>query len=271
MTVAPPRLLEWRSHMQAWTGLAAVQLGIVGGPGHILTGTSYHLGKDQLIMSKNPYSARHPRDVAGLTNAASACDTGPFARLVELTAWAVAQALAGRRPDTRELIGPGGDGRAYRWAVETGWRAELRPDGDDHENHLHESFFRDSEHGDKVGFYRPFFEGDDMTPEQAKQLHDLHEMVFWNVRPWLEAFIHATDAQLAAIAERVDIDPAELEAIKAAASAGAQAGAAASVDAIAAAVIAHLPEGGASPAEVEAAIRRVLGGLDGATPGGTGS
>lgn len=172
MTYAPPKLLEWRSHMQVWTGLTSVQLGIAGGPGHVLTGTSYHLGQDQLKMYKDPYSARHPRDVAGLTNAASACDTGWFDRLVELTAWCVAQARAGRRPDTRELIGPAADGRAYRWAVETGWRAELRPDGDDHETHLHESFFRDSEHRDKVGFYRPFFErqGDDDMDQEDKDV-----------------------------------------------------------------------------------------------------
>lgn len=160
MTFAPPRLLEWRSYMRAVTGLDAASLGITGGPGHVLVGTSYHLGKDQLKMQKNPYSARYPRDVNGLSNAASACDTGQFSRLVALTKWCVEQARAGQRPDTRELIGPGGDGRAYRWAVENNWRPELRPDGDDHETHLHEGFWRDSEHRDKVGFYRPFFEGD---------------------------------------------------------------------------------------------------------------
>lgn len=71
--------------------------------------------------------------------------------------------------------------------------------------------------------------GDDMTPEQAEQLHNLHEMIFWNVRPWLESHIHVTATALKAIAERVDIDPAELDAIKAAAEAGAKAGVAATL------------------------------------------
>lgn len=158
MTINPPELLKWRAYMRGVTGLPDDSLGIKGGPGHVRTGTSYHLGKDQLIFSKNPYSARHPRDKAGLSNAASACDTGWFPRLIELTAWMVDEARAGRRPDTREIIGPGRDGRAYRWAHENNWRADVRPSGDDHEEHAHEGFYRDSEFRDKVGLYKPFFE-----------------------------------------------------------------------------------------------------------------
>lgn len=70
---------------------------------------------------------------------------------------------------------------------------------------------------------------------------------------------------LAAIAEKVDVelDPADLDAIKAAAKEGALSAA----EGLAAAVVAALPEGQrVTKADVEQAIRSVLGGLDGATP-----
>lgn len=162
MTFNPPRLLEWRAYMQQQTGLPAVSLGIAGSAGHRAVGTSYHLGLDDLILSKNPYSYHTARDRAGASNAASATDTGNFPRLVELTMWAVAEARAGRRPDTREIIGPWSDGRAYRFDHLNGWRAELRPRGDSHETHMHESRYRDAEHRDWIQYYRPFFEEEDM-------------------------------------------------------------------------------------------------------------
>lgn len=65
-----------------------------------------------------------------------------------------------------------------------------------------------------------------------------------------------------AIATRVDIDATELAAIETAA----RAGAAAAADDVVARILAGLPESALTRADVEAAVRSVLGGLDGATP-----
>jgi hypothetical protein len=77
-----------------------VNLGIVGDTGHVATGVSYHLGKDQLRAGA--YSATLPRDKAGLSNAASACDLGKLggslAGLQKFSSWLVAQIRAIRRP-----------------------------------------------------------------------------------------------------------------------------------------------------------------------------
>lgn len=157
MTYAPQRLLEVRAYLMPRTGLPAVSLGIIGSSGHHATGTSYHIGWPSLKASA--YSRQHPRDVKLKTDAASALDIGNFARLVAFTAWMVAEARAGRRPDTREIIGPAADGRAYRWAAENNWVAQRRARGDSHETHTHESYYRDSEKSDKLRYFRAFFDG----------------------------------------------------------------------------------------------------------------
>lgn len=158
MSYAPQELLQLREYLHSRTGLPYGALGIVGDSGHTY---GYHLGKDRLPA--NDYSTRMIRDKAGLTNAASAIDIGDFSQLRALTAWMVAEAKAGRRPDTREIIGPGAAGRAYRWAFENNWGATIRPSGDSHEFHVHESFFRDSENDDKIQYFRGFFEEDDVA------------------------------------------------------------------------------------------------------------
>ncbi|HEX6682847.1 MAG TPA: DUF1906 domain-containing protein [Candidatus Limnocylindrales bacterium] len=76
-----------------------------------------------------------------------------------------------------------------------------------------------------------------------------------------------TEAALAAIAAKVDIDPAELEAVKAAAAEGARTGVTSSSQQLAAAIADALRDDiGLTPAEAEAAaeraVRRVLGELD---------
>lgn len=157
MSYAPQELLLLREYLHDQTGLPYAALGIVGDSAHTY---GYHLGEDRL--GPNDYSAKMARDVTGLSNAASAIDIGDFSRLRQLTAWMVAGARENRRPDTREIIGPGAAGRAYRWARENGWAANIRPSGDSHEFHTHESFFRDSEERDKIQFFRGFFEGDDV-------------------------------------------------------------------------------------------------------------
>lgn len=157
MSYAPQRLLDLREYLHSETGVSYSSLGIVGDINHT---SGYHLGDDRL--GPNDYSVTGSRDQAGLTDAASAIDIGMYSRLVEMTLWMVGEARAGRRPDTREIIGPAGDGRAYRWARENNWAPQIRANGDSHESHVHESFYRDSEFRDKIRFFSGFFGGDDM-------------------------------------------------------------------------------------------------------------
>jgi len=170
MSYAPQTLLEARAYILAHTDLSPVEVGIVGDDRHTY---GYHLGKDRL--PPNDYSAVHPRDKAGLTNAASALDIGNWSGLVKLTKFLVAEAKAGRLPDVREIIGPDGSGRAYRWAVENNWSAQIRAKGDSHEWHCHISYFRDSEYRDKTAPFKKFFEGGGSTPRIGDDLIGLKE------------------------------------------------------------------------------------------------
>lgn len=159
MSYAPQSLLDARSYLHRQTGLSLAALGIVGDSAHRY---GYHLGRDRLPSSD--YSRQTARDRAGLSNAASALDIGSFRQLWELTAFMVRQARAGQLRDVRELIGPGSDGRAYRWDDLNGWSAVRRASGDSHEWHLHISYYRDSEGRSKLGPFRSFFEGEDDMP-----------------------------------------------------------------------------------------------------------
>jgi hypothetical protein len=165
MSFAPQTLLDARAYLRPRTGLSDASLGIVGSTGHTF---GYHLGRDRLAT--DDYSARTARDRAGLTDAAAALDVGSFPRLRELTAHMVAEARAGRLSDVRELIGPGSDGRAYRWDHLAGWSPVRRAAGDSHEWHLHISYYRDSERRSKLAPFQHFFEGDDMPT--AKEFVD---------------------------------------------------------------------------------------------------
>lgn len=167
MSYEPSTLLAVRSYLQPRTGLPAVSLGIVGAAG--VTG-GYHLGWDRLQRhrGRGDYSVREsPRD-ANPTNAAMAIDIGQFNQqgktLRELSRWLVAESRAGA-PDTRDIreIIYSPDGRVVRrWD-----RLGIRSSGDDsHLTHTHISYFRDSERRGKLGPFRRYFEGDDVTPEE---------------------------------------------------------------------------------------------------------
>lgn len=80
------------------------------------------------------------------------------------------------------------------------------------------------------------------------------------IRDMVRAELAPITAALAAIAEHVDIDPEELEAIKTAAHEGAKTGAEAGADALVAAVIANLPEGDLTVEQVEQAVRDAFSG-----------
>lgn len=164
MTVKPATL---KALAHYWVAQGGVNLGIVGDTRHKARGTSYHLGKDDLIAGA--YSARTARDKAGLkdaasANAASAIDLGRLDEslhsLWQFSRW-FAQRCFNRDPaykDVREVI---------FWSVVRqrviGWSA-LAPDkwindyGDaSHKTHTHISFYRDSMVHDKRPMFRPYF------------------------------------------------------------------------------------------------------------------
>lgn len=163
MTYAPARLRELRAYLAGETGLSAVSLGIVGDTAHV---KGYHCGRDRIYSPAGQgaadYSVRTARDRAGLTDAASAMDIGRWSGLRSMSAWLVIQARqnAPGTSDLREIIySP--DGQAVlRWDRERGPGSAPRPGeaDDSHRTHTHISWYRDSEHRDKVALFRRYFE-----------------------------------------------------------------------------------------------------------------
>jgi hypothetical protein len=105
-----------------------------------------------------------------------------------------------------------------------------------------------------------------ITDADAKKIADAVKASFLGASGPTAAVAWQSTYQLVQqIATKVDIDPAELDAIKQAAQEGAHAGALASVDAFVAAVVAKLPRNGLTEADVETAVRAVF--ADAANPG----
>lgn len=163
MTTAKPAHREARelavTHLDMHPGSTAypgdldpAEVGIVGSRGHVLVGTSYHLGEDDLILSKRPYSVyESARDRNGLDEHASAMDFGWF-RVVtpkgtfdlrHFSAWLVRLCRAGD-PDTvdvREVIYSPDGKVVLRWDD-----LGIRSSGDDsHLTHTHVSEYRDAD------------------------------------------------------------------------------------------------------------------------------
>jgi hypothetical protein len=131
--------------------LDPAEVGIVGSASHVATGTSYHLGRGDLDLSKRPYSVyESPRDQRGLDEHASAMDVGWFrvttARgtfdLRAFSRWLVGLCQSGD-PDTvdvREVI-YSLDGKTVRRWDDLG----IRSTGDSsHLTHTHISEYRDA-------------------------------------------------------------------------------------------------------------------------------
>jgi hypothetical protein len=166
MTYAPQTLRDLAAY---WVSKKGVNLGIVGDLRHLAKGTSYHLGKDQLLSTA--YSIQHPRDRAGLTNAASAIDlgklNGSLGDLRRFSDYLAHRCLAGApgTHDIREVIYSTGGQTVvgYKQGV-----SKLIPGfGDDsHLTHTHISYFRDSEKRDKRAIFRAYFEGPDTSTEE---------------------------------------------------------------------------------------------------------
>lgn len=148
-----------------WVGQGGVNLGIVGDTAHQELGTSYHLGQDDL--APGAYSAILPRDVAGLSRAASALDigrlNGSLSRLYRFSEWLVSR-CQDRAPvtgDVREVIWWSvANQRVQRWNYDNVVRWGEGQGDISHKTHTHISFFRDSEYRAKVDLFRPYFEGD---------------------------------------------------------------------------------------------------------------
>lgn len=140
-----------------------VHFGIVGGPSHVAAGTSYHLGRDQLKLSRDPYSARTARDRAGLSNAASAGDVTDMIGvnlLRSLSLWVVSQARAGAADaaDLREIIFSPDGNAVLTWDRQRGGASFPLARGDSsHRTHTHFSWYRDSEFRDRAALFERFF------------------------------------------------------------------------------------------------------------------
>jgi len=151
-----------------------VNLGIVGDASHTAGGVSYHLGADHLIAGA--YSARTARDLAGLTNAASAIDLGrihdSLGALRQFSNWLVSQARlnAPGTDDMREIIYSPDGAIVLRWDRERGYASLPRPGEADntHLTHTHISYYRDSQSREKVSVFRRYFEGVEMPDIEAK-------------------------------------------------------------------------------------------------------
>lgn len=167
MTTASPKLLEARDFLKSQDpDLSDAEVGIVGSLSHIATGTSYHLGGDQLKLAKNPYSARTARDRAGLAdpavaNFASALDIDDdLDELRNMSVWIVGECRAGSSDtaDIREVIYTPDGVTVWTWDRELGGGSAPQRRGDSsHLTHTHISWYRDAGLRDKAGIFRRYF------------------------------------------------------------------------------------------------------------------
>jgi lysozyme len=104
---------------------------------------------------------------------------------------------------------------------------------------------------------------DDMTPLESAEAHETHELIKWNIHPWLAQTTQAVariEAIVNAIAAKVDIDPTELaqiaQAVTTAVAASSDALAVKLVDALGA----KLPADTLSKDDLKQAVREALEG-----------
>lgn len=168
MSYAPQSILDVA---RLWTAHGGSNLGIVGDTAH-QGRPSYHNGKDVITRygrtCANDYSICHPRDVAGLSDAASALDLGPgaagFGALRDFTRRLGAAVVRGD-PDTkdiRDVLGTD-DGVTVRCWIspqvsgKTGTILTGCADSS-HLTHTHISWFRDSRDHDLTPVFRRLLE-----------------------------------------------------------------------------------------------------------------
>ena len=170
MTYAPDTLQRLSTYWQQNGGIA---LGIVGDINH---STGYHLGKDRIYgpngARDDDYSVKHPRDKAGLTNAAAAVDLGKldgtYTGLQEFSRWLVSECQhdAPGSTDIREIIYSPDGSRVERYSGIDGAIHSGGNNGDSsHRFHTHISYFRDSEKREKIALFSGYFEASmDLPP-----------------------------------------------------------------------------------------------------------
>lgn len=171
MTYAPSTLLSLSAY---WRQQGGVPLGVVGDLAHQRR-ASYHNGQDAISRygrtAATDYSIRLKRDREPyLTNAAAAIDLGKldgtYRRLRQFSNWLVAECLTdpAKRRDVREIIySPDGNVVQRYSGPENRVTVGGTPD---HLTHTHISFYRDSERRPKIWLFRPFFEPEDVMPDQ---------------------------------------------------------------------------------------------------------
>lgn len=161
MSNSPQKLRDLQAFLKKHTGLPAKSLGIVGDTNH---DDGYHLGEDRIFApggkGSKDYSIQNPRDKNGLTNSASAIDIGGFSRLVELSAFLLAQMKA-KSPDTsdiREIIYSLDGKRVFRFDRQgKAPQPKERIPPDNHRFHTHVSFYRNSRNSDQTAVFARFF------------------------------------------------------------------------------------------------------------------
>lgn len=182
MTFAP---ITIRAVAEFWSAQGGVNLGIVPDARHRQSG-GYHCGRDDLVAAgrlATDYSTQHPRDRAGLTDAASALDLGKLrgslAELQAFSTWLVeqCQAKAPGTEDIREVIWSPDGKVVKRWSgidriTRDGWPTGTGNGDQSHLWHTHISWFRDAQTRDKVGVFAPYF-----APEEP-------EMRITGIKAW---------------------------------------------------------------------------------------
>lgn len=162
MSYAPASILNVA---KLWTDRGGSNLGIVGDASHQAR-PSYHNGRDVIARygrtCSTDYSICHPRDVRGLSDAASALDIGPGAvgfRLLRDFTKRLGEAVVRGDPDTadiREVLGTD-DGATVRcWiSPQAGGGKVLTGCADtSHLTHTHVSWFRDARDHDLTPPFR---------------------------------------------------------------------------------------------------------------------
>ena len=289
MTFNPASLLAVRDYVKPRTGLSNDELGISGDKPHAAGGTSYHLGRGDLNLAANPYSVRTARDKAGLSDAASAFDLGMWPRLREFSVWLVARCRSGAADcrDIREVIYSPDGKTVLRWDRQRGVTSQPRAGeaDDSHLKHTHISWYRDSETHDRVAVFRAFFDGDDDmqttdriglpaiegSTQETASVSDALGYTLVRGRVTLEAAkrIEATvSAILAAVKGDKDAEQiiAEIRAQAAAEQTARASEHAELAGSVVAALTPLLGQTGVTQEMVEAALRSVLGSVDGVSP-----
>lgn len=276
MTYAPAALKAAQTYLRSKTGLDWVSLGIVGDSAHR---GGYHCGWDRRRLVDGELAdyawEESSRDSSHRTDASAALDVGYFSKggknLRTFSVWLVDQCRAGAAGtrDIREVIySP--DGKVVkRWD-----RLGKRTSGDSsHLSHTHISYHRDAEDRDKVGLFKRYFE-----PEVNMALTNADVLKIWSYTnpaltkmdayailrdKGLEQQIRSEQVKQTALLQQVVASQSNLT--EAQIAAAVQAGVAAALPSVAdlAAAVAAAVDHELDTAAVEAALRTVLGSVDG--------